>query len=453
MSVAQEQAIVLGSLCLVTAVVLACVLVLSRASRFGVFLTLNFLLAAALFWTQVVYGFSGWRSEILAAALSELPVVLLLCWVCLAQAGGLPSRFFSLPMEPVVRRPRLKRALEAAPVVLPAAWGCGVLLGLLWPSPAMQAYASAPPQFLLFKWPISVSQSLWAGLAATVFALAAMSPASAAILRLRNLTFAVSMLSLAMIAVESTVLAGVRLWVGGGRRNVIEFLLTFEAVAAVVCFSALVLGLALRFTPAVATSVLGRLHTAWIPARERFESHGWRAIASGGARGSIRASYRVEEAARLSRLSESETEKAVAATRLIAVMNDPSAGTGWVTPEAARELYEMQEDLFRDEVLRSKIGAAMRRRRGTASWHTVGQEPSQDVLRAVLELMDPQSGPYDGAPKSLWFHLVAVAAADANLVDGRRVREHFGSWPEHREATRVYQAANNTLRSRRLGGR
>ena len=84
MSAAQEQAALLGSLCLVASVVVAAVMVLSRVSRFGAFVAVNFLFAAALFWTQVAYGFSGWRSEIVAAARSELPGVLLVCWVCLA---------------------------------------------------------------------------------------------------------------------------------------------------------------------------------------------------------------------------------------------------------------------------------------------------------------------------------------------------------------------------------
>ena len=454
MSVAQQQALVLGSLCLAASIVLAGVLVLSRASRFGVFVAVNFLLAAALFWAQVVYGFSGWRSEILAAAASELPVVLLVCWVCLAQVGGLPARFSSPPMEPVLRHPRLRKALGAAPVFLPAAWGCGVLVGLAWPSPAMQAYASAPPQFLLFKWPISVSEGIWAGLAATVFALAAGSSTSALILRMRNLAFAVSMLALALIAVESAIFAGVRLWVGGdGRRDVIDLLLAIETVMAVVCFLALVLGLALRYTPSVATSVLARLHTAWIPARERFEFHRWRTIASGGARGRIRASYRVEEAARVARLPEPDTEKALAAIQLIAVMKDPAAETGWVTPEAARDLYEMQEEISHDKVLWSKIGAAMRGHPGRASSRVVGPESSQEALRAVLDLTDPQPGPGDGTRRALWFHLVAVAAVDVGLVDRRRVLERFGSQPGYRDATRAYRTANDSLRTRTLGGR
>ena len=91
MSAAQDQAFLLCVICLSTALVLAVVLLLTKLSRFGVFAVANFLIAGLLFGTQVVFGFSGWRSEVLAASVSELPVVFLVSWVCLAQAGGLSS--------------------------------------------------------------------------------------------------------------------------------------------------------------------------------------------------------------------------------------------------------------------------------------------------------------------------------------------------------------------------
>ncbi|MDP8900409.1 MAG: hypothetical protein M3N33_04545 [Actinomycetota bacterium] len=452
MSAAQEQAVLLGSLCLVTAVVIATVMIFSRVSRFGVFATANFLFAAALFWTQVAYGFSGWRSEIVAAATSELPGVLLVCWVCLAQVGGLPGRLSPRPIGPVIQRPRLRRLLWMSAVVLPVAWICGTIVGLMWPSPAMQAYASAPIQFLLFKWPISVSQGAWAGLAAIVFALAAMSPASAAVLRLRNGAFALSMLAFALVAAESTAFAGVRLWADEERRGVLEFMLGLEAALAALCFAALGIGLALRYTPSVATTVLGKMHTAWIPARERFESFRWRVSAGGGSRGVIRASYILEEAARLARLPKTDSDKALAAIQLLAVMKDPSAETGRVTPAAARDLYEMQEELSRDDVLWTKIGAAMRGRSGAGSSRAGAPGTSQEALRVALDLIEPTAEPQESVPRPLWSCLVAVAAGDAGLVDPAVVRGRFGSHTAFDAASKIYEDAKGVMRSRTLRG-
>ena len=278
-------------------------------------------------------------------------------------------------------------------VVLPVAWICGTIVGLVWPSPAMQAHASAPIQFLLFKWPISLSQGAWAGLAALVFALAAMSPASAVVLRVRNGAFALSMLAFALIAAESAAFAGVRLWAEEGRRGVLEFMLGLEAALAVVCFAALGIGLALRYTPSIATAVLGKMHTAWIPARERFESFRWRVSAGGGSRGVIRASFILEEAARLARLPKTDHDKALAAIQLLAVMKDPSAETGRVTPAAARDLYEMQEELSHDGVLWTKIGAAMRGRSGAGSSRVGAPGTSQEALRVALDLIEPGAEP------------------------------------------------------------
>jgi hypothetical protein len=449
LSIAQQQALVLGTLCLVAAVVLGGVAIFARASRFGVFLTVNLLLAAALFGGQVVFGFSGQRSQILSAAFSELPVVLLVCWICMAHVGALPGRLASSPTGPVVQRPRLRKALALAPVCLPVAWSLGILAGLAWPSPAMEAFAPAPSQFLLFKWPISISEGIWAGLAATAFTLAAVSPASATILRVRNLAFAAGMLAVTSIAVESALFAGVRLWAGdSARRPVLEALLSFEACMAALCFGALALGLALRYTPAVAVPVLSRLHTAWIPARERFESYRWRAMAGGSVRGTIRAYYRLGEAARLSRIPKKETEKALAAIQLLAVIRDSSAETGRVTANAAHDLYEIQEEMSRDDRLWSEIMAAVNGRQGSA--RTEAPEPSQDALRAALDLMDPESMDGNRDRRPIWFYLVAVAALDAGLIDGSGMRLLQDDQPSYRAAEEAYAAARNTLRSRTL---
>ena len=168
MSPAQQQFLVLSLVCLFTAIALAAMLLLTRVSKFGVFAVANFLLGAAIFGAQVFVDLSGWRSEILASAVVELPAVLLISWICLALVGGPPGRPNASPSEPVVRRPRLRRALGWAPAALLACWMLGALVGLVWPSPAMQPYSAAPVQFVAFKWPISIPQAFYAGLAANL---------------------------------------------------------------------------------------------------------------------------------------------------------------------------------------------------------------------------------------------------------------------------------------------
>lgn len=450
MSAAQQQALILGVVCLSTALALATILLLTRVSKFGVFAVANFLLGAVIFGAEVAFGFSGWRSEILAASVVELPAVLLISWVCLALVGGLPGRLNSPPSEPVVRHPWLRRVLGWAPAALLACWMLGVLAGLAWPSPAMHPYASAPAQFLAFKWPISISQTVYASLAATAFAMAATSVSSASVLRVRNGAFAVSMAMLALIGGESALLAGARLWVDSqNRREVVNSLLVFETAVAVVCFASLIFGVALRYTPVIAAAVLSKVHTGWLPARERLESSGWQSLAGGRTRGVARVTYRIEEAARLAGLTRLDAERAVAAIQLIAVMRDPSTETGGITPEAARELHDMEEEILRDEELASKIRSSLQRRADTGDVRPLYVAPLQDALKAALDLTDTQGCRAEKRP--VWFHLAALAAVDAGLVDWSGTLEQFGNGEERSAAVEAYRSAKGRLSSQVFG--
>lgn len=453
MNPAQHQALILAVLCFSGSVFMALVPA-SRRTRFGIFAALNFLLAAALFASQVTIGFGGWRSEIVAALLSELPVVFLIAWVCLAQAGSLPTRVAALPAEPVARRPRLRAGLKAAPLLLLLAWTSAAAIGLVWPSPAMEAYAPAPPQFVLFKWLISVPEGLYAGLAALVFAMAARSAASVRTLLLKNIAFSISMFCLLLIAVESSLLAGVRLWAAdASRRATVELLLTLEAYAAAVCFLMLVLGVTLRYTPAVAATLVRRLHIGWLPARERLESFRWRTVAGGGPRGMIRASHHLAEAARLQGLPQDEEEKALATIQLVATMKDPQAERARVTPEAARKLYELQEEVLGDSDLASKISRATGWVSHARQLQGVDDASLHDALEAALDLIDPQDTHAAHRTRPLWHHLAAVSAADAGLVDPDSVEMQLGKQPDHLTALETYDAAKTSLRSRTFDAR
>ena len=448
MSAAQHQQLVLGSVSFAAFVFFVCLIPSSRRTWFGVFVAFDLLLAALMFGAVAALDLSGWRAEIVAALLTELPVVFVVSWVCLAQAGRLPSRLDALPVEPAARRPWLRTVLGTAPLFLLLAWVLAAVIGLVWPSPAMHAYAPAPPQFFLFKWTIMAPEGFYSALAAVVFVMAARSPVSALRLRMKNLAFSVGTFCLALIALGSTVFAGVRLWASdGSRRVILETLNTLETCLATMCLLAFAFGLTLRYTPAIAGTLLRRLQTGWLLAQERFESLKWRAITAGRARGVIRASHHVAEAANLQGLSGSDTEKALTTIQLVAVMQNPSTETEHITPETTRELYELQEQILRDDTLATKISWATSWGSHAHKSQTVKSAPLHDALKAALELVDYHDEQADVRARPLWYHLVAVSAADAGLIDPAHIRAQLGRQPEHHAALEAYHAAKSLSRS------
>lgn len=451
MSPSEHQSLVLACISFVAFVLFVGLIPWSRSSRFGVFAAINLLLAAALFGAQVVFDLSGWRTEIVAALLTELPVVFVLSWICLAQAGRLPIGLSALPAEPAARHPRLRFVLGSAPLVLLLAAAMASAVGLAWPSPALQAYAPAPPQFVLFKWTIAGAEGFYAGLAALVFALAVRSPGSVLTLRLKNLAFFVGSACLALIALNSAFFAGVRMWASDGdRRPVLEDLLTLEAYLTTLCMLGFVLGFAMRYTPAVASSLLRGIHTGWLLTQERFEALKWQTITTGRARGAIRASHYVAEAAKVQGLSQSDAEKAVTTIQLLAVMNGPSVDGDHITPKMARELYELQEEVLRDDALASKIGWSTGLGSRADGLQTVKSAPLHDALGAALQLMGQGESRGDGSVVSPWHHLAAVGAVDGGLIDPDHIRRHLEDGIGHRTALQAYQVAKSQPRSRTI---
>jgi hypothetical protein len=451
-SAAQHQHLVLGALSLTAFVFFVCLIPSSRRTWFGVFAALNLLLATLIFGSVALFDLTGWRAETMAALLTELPFIFVVSWVCLAQAGYLPTRRGALPIEPVACRSRLRSVLRTAPFFLLLAWGLAAVIGLAWPSPAMQAYASAPPQFVLFKWTMMTSEAFYSSLAALVFAMAALSSSPA--LRLKNLSFSVGMFSLTLIALLSAVFAGVRLWITGqSRPAILEVLLVLEACLVILCVITFAVGLTLRYKPAIAGTLLRRLQTSWLLTQERFESLKWHAITSGRVRGVIRASHHVAEAAELQGLSRAETEKALTTIQLLAVMNEPSTEVDRITPGTARELYEIQEEILRDDVLASKISWMTRWGSHAHEPQTIKSAPLHDALEAALELIDDHGKQTGGMVRPLWYHLAVVSAADAGLIDSAHVGARFGRQTEHHACLEAYQAAKTLSRSLTLEDR
>ena len=244
MSAAQHQALVLGSVSFVAFVFYLSFLLRSRRTNFSVFAACNLLFVALVFGAVALVDLSGGRAEIMVAVMMELPVVLIVAWVCLALAGGLPAILGNLPAEPVSRRPWLRAVLGSAPLVLLLSVGLATAVGLAWPSPALRVYAPAPPQFVVLKALIMAPECFYSGLAAVVFVMAGRAPVLKRRFYYKNLAFSLGMGCIALIAVESMVFAGLRVWLSGGDRLAsLEMLNTVETCLATTCVLAFAAGL------------------------------------------------------------------------------------------------------------------------------------------------------------------------------------------------------------------
>jgi hypothetical protein len=447
MSAAQHQALVLGGVSFVAFVVFITFLLPSRKTKFSVFAACNLLFVALTFGAVALLDLSGGRAEILVAVMTELPVVLIVAWVCLALAGGLPAQLGALPAEPVARRPWSRAILLSAPLVLLLSVCLATAVGLVWPSPALRVYAPAPPQFLALKGTIMVPEALYSGLAAVVFVMAGRMPGLKRRFYFKNLAFSIGMACIAAIALGSTVFAGLRVWLSGGdRRAILESLNTLEAFLAITCIVAFTAGLSLRYTPAVATTLLHRLQTGWLNAQEEFESLEWQAVSSGAADRLTYASEAVVAACHIRGLSDSDTQKALATIRLVAVMRDPSSETQHITPDAARKLYELQEEILCDDVLASKISWAAGWRSRAQEPQTVKSAPLHDALKAALELVDNHGQSEGVRTPPLWYYIVAVSAADAKMIDPTHLSMQLRDGAERRAAVEAYDTAKRALR-------
>ncbi|HET6688824.1 MAG TPA: hypothetical protein VFG82_05595, partial [Rubrobacter sp.] len=154
----------------------------------------------------------------------------------------------------------------------------------------------------------------------------------------------------------------------------------------------------------------------------------------------------VVEACRIKGLSEPDVQKALATIRLVAVMRDPSSETQHITPDAARKLYELQEEILCDDVLASKISWAAGWRSRAHEPQTVKSAPLHDALKAALELVDDHGESEGVRTPPLWYYIVAVSAADSKMVDPTHLSMRLRDGVEHRAALEAYDLAKRTLR-------
>jgi hypothetical protein len=448
MSAVQHQALVLGAISAVAFAFFLYFALSSRRTRFSVFAACNLLFVTMVFGAVATFDLSDERTEVVVAIMTELPVVLIVAWVCLALAGRLPYLSGTHPVEPAVRRARLRTLLRSAPFVLLFFVGVASVIGLVFPSPAIRVYAPAPIEFFVMKGLIMVPEALYSGLAALVFGMmAGRSSGLKRRLYFKNLAFSLGMAFIALIALESTIFAGVRVWVADQNRLAILTLLnTIETCLAISCIIFFALGLSMRYTPAVAGSLLQRLQTGWLHAQEQFESLEWRAVSAGAAQRLRDASGAVAIACRSQNLSASEMEKALATIRLVAVMKDPSSETRHITPEAARKLYELQEEILGDDVLASKISWAAGLRSRAREPQTVKSAPLHDALRAALDLIDDHGNGVPTETRPLWYWIAAVSAADAKIIDpSTHASVPPADYHGYRAAVDAYCAAKSSI--------
>ena len=127
-------------------------------------------------------------------------------------------------------------------------------------------------------------------------------------------------------------------------------------------------------------------------------------------------------------------------------MRDPSSETQYITSDAARELYELQQEILRDDVLASKISWAAGWRSRANEPQTVKSAPLHDALKAALDLVD-NDGESEGVwTPPLWHYIVAVSAADAKMIDPAQVSMQLRDGTEHRAAVEAYEDARRVLR-------
>ncbi len=454
----REQSIILAVVCLAAAIFFAGFLRFSRGTWFSGVIAANLVTLTIIFGTFAIIPMSGDRAEIAATLISELPFSAVVICLCVAQAGYLPARMGAPPLVVAVARPKLRLLLVSAGAILPAVWMLAAIFGFIWPSPAVQALAPAPVEFVVFKWILMIPATLFASLAAVLFLNAARSDPLDLRLRLKNIAFAIATFCLAMVALESAVFAGVRVWASEENRATISgLLMILEAGLAITCVVAFLLGAALRYTPAIAIPLAERMATRWLPEQDRFDAHRWRTVVGGVTRGVAIASYRIGAAAERLGLSQSDIERAVNTVQHIAVIQGNLPDTGAITPESARDLHLLQSEVVGDAELTRRLDKI--ELHGTISRFGTQHAASLHIeLRAALDLTGCSyigGAGRDDRPR--WFYLAAVGASDVGFIDASRMKAIFSGEIVYDEVLGAYRgtsaSSKETPRNIRSPGR
>jgi hypothetical protein len=441
MSQGQLQWLSLALVCFVGFLLLLGLWLFGRRTRFVVVFGIGMLLSSAAFGILAVLNPVGLRQQVAAALAPELLFISIFAWICLAQVGTLPSRA-DAPLPALLNRPRLRSVLRRSPLVLGTVWLSAFIVGMVWPSPAMQPLAQAPVSYLLFKWPLMLIEAFYAALTSVIFLTAAGREVPNGRLRAKNAAFAVAAFCGSMVALNAALNAAVRFWVADAslRWALVGLQLRLELILASLSVVAAAVGLALQYKPVLSTTLLRRLQSAWLNAYDRFEALRWRSVAVGKAREVTRASYHLARAAEWLGLPEPNKRRALEVVELLVAMKNASPEEDALKPLSARELYEVQTEILRNQALASRFTRS-------ASWGFTAAEPQSilsvplyDALGAALEIIGETQEDTQDPARPLWYHLAAVSAVDAGLAQRTRT-EVLASQPEYAIALEAYRKA------------
>jgi hypothetical protein len=441
MSQGQLQWLSLALVCFAGFLLLLGLWLFGRRTRFVVVFGICMLLSSSAFGLLAVLNPVGLRQQMAAALAPELLFISIFAWICLAQVGTLPARA-DAPLPALLSRPRLRSVLRRSPLVLGIVWLSAFIVGMVWPSPAMQPLAHAPMSYLLFKWPLMLIEAFYAALTGAIFLTAAGRKVPNGRLRAKNAAFAVAAFCGSMVALNAALNAAVRFWVANAslRWALVGLQLRLELSLASLSVVAAAVGLALQYKPVLSTTLLQRLQSAWLNAYDRFESLRWRSVAVGKAREVTRASYHLSRAAEWLGLPEPNKQRALEVVELLVAMKNASPEEEALKPLSARELYEVQTEILRNHALASRFTRS-------PSWGFTAAEPQSilsvplyDALGAALEIIGETQEDAQDPARPLWYHLAAVSAVDAGLAQRTRT-EVLASQPEYAIALEAYRKA------------
>lgn len=418
--------------------------------RFAPIATASTLFLGATFAFVTSLYVPTWRLQVLTSMMPELFFNLLIAAICLAQAGRLPNRR-STALAEVAKRPRVQIVLSSAPVVLLISWLMALIFGLVRPVPALEAFASAEPEFLAFRWLLVLPQAFYTGLAAWMFFKASGPDAPTRRLRIKNLSYSVATLAWFIWASNAAVHGLMRVVLPADlRETVVGVQLMLELLLAVTSVLAFAIGLTLRFAPAVNETVVRKVYPSLLRLRERFESVRWHSVKGSKIQGLQKASFYASEAGHILGLSSESLQKTITTVELAALLRSSSKGTEGLTNERAGELFTLQDTFVDEEELVSKI-----------SWPATWDAPDgkqermtsgmfDDALKAahVLTGAAEVKSAVRNFDESPWYHLAAVATVDAGLIEPEKAEDAVTDAFTYRRTLDAYQTAKSTLHSR-----
>ncbi len=407
--------------------------------------------ASIAFGASAYFGFSSWQAQVLGSLLRELPYYVILSSVCLAQAGWrLTRRGLSHATVPahVMARPRLRRALTTAPAMLLASWLVLGVLQFIWPSPALQLFAPAPPQFLLFSLLTSVPDGLYTALITYTFCLAAGPAAPTRYLRLKNMLFSIGASAWFLMLLNANVYAAERVFlprplleITTGAHLTLEK--TFIISSAVAFAIGLVVPRAPKENPVLARWVYPRL----LRLQEAFEEARWHTVKGNKLRNLVRGSYYATQAARSLRIGSYDTELLHTTIQLTAILSSHADRTR-ITPDKARELLDLQTEVLKEQALLEGTPQSKEWMSELPDKDKIPAPPLHRALNAAVDFTDRSDHREDlhGSEWPLWYYLAAVVVEDLGYADPSAIRSVRERHTDYNKAQAAYTNAKNAAR-------